>query len=81
MNNMNKNNEMTWRKDGYGVWTSADGIYTIRKTANPTAARVWYIQGGSREFLLALCKFGGTADGGFFKLRNAKMAVAIAASR
>ena len=69
-----------WKKYGYGAWISNDG-YIIRKTSNPTAARVWYVEGCSREFLLALCACGGTADGGFFKLGRAKLAVEIAASR
>ena len=70
----------TWKKCGYGAWISNDG-YIIRKTSNPTAARVWYVEGGSRDFMEALRVGGGTADGGFFELGNAKIAVEIAASR
>jgi hypothetical protein len=74
------NNAITWKRGGYGEWISSDGKYTIRKTSNPTAARVWYVLGGSREFMLALCVGGATPDGGFFALGSAKIAVSSAAS-
>ena len=67
--------KMNWKNVWYGAYQC--GPYIIEKTANPTALRTWYVSGGTSEFKTAL-RHEGASNGGFFKLTEAKRAVARA---
>ena len=71
--NKGQRGKTMWKKTGFAHWTHEPSGIVIEKTANPTAARLWYVQGDGPLYQSACER--GCGGGGFSTLRAAKQAV------